>query len=443
MKIFRLIDGPYLGPIAGGIVLAFGASAAVYAQSTYAQSTYAQSTYAQSTTVIPLKKGLLADYGATPWHTTNTFVGTSPIRFTLDTGSPLLWATSDRCQTDACQAHLQVDTGQADFSWIKEPPPPISKDFGPWGKMDTGLGYAPFVMEVGAAANVLGLAFYAATDYRGLQFSTLAWDGGIGFPSESASVDEDDFYFHQLYLQGQVRRPAFSYMTDGLSGTGQALLGDDDPSWYDEATEVVLAPKKSADPGLQYLWGTTLYAMKVGEKSLPALKSQLFYLDTGSSRFKGDAEYVYPIMQQLLTYKDAGGRDIFEKYYEEVKGELTWTGLKYANGGTPYDYPDLPDLSLILGESCRGSGTARLSLSLSPEQYSYRVDIGERAGEWVVAVHLLNGVGGLLVGSTLMDLVYTRFEYEVTQDQQLSQGWMYLFRTSRGEQPAAYTCIPQ
>ena len=42
-----------------------------------------------------------------------------------------------------------------------------------------------------------------------------------------------------------------------------------------------------------------------------------------------------------------------------------------------------------------------------------------------------------------MDLVYTRFEYEVTQDQQLSQGWMYLFRTSRGEQPAAYTCIPQ
>ena len=69
--------------------------------------------------VINLERGQLADYGATPWYTEDLAVGTSPMRFALDTGTNLLWATSDQCNTTACDAHKKVNTTQPGFSWVQ------------------------------------------------------------------------------------------------------------------------------------------------------------------------------------------------------------------------------------------------------------------------------------------------------------------------------------
>ena len=50
-------------------------------------------------------------------------------------------------------------------------------------------------------------------------------------------------------------------------------------------------------------------------------------------------------------------------------------------------------------------------------------------------------MGGLLVGSTFMDLVYSRFTYGLAPEGQLIQSDMYLYRKSGGAQPKTYTCI--
>lgn len=387
--------------------------------------------------VINLKRGQLADYGATPWYTEDLMVGTSPMRFALDNGTELLWATSDQCKTTACNAHKKVNTGQPEFSWVQQPNPPKEVSFGPWGSMGVWIGKAPFVQSTASLSTPL--TFFASVNYEGEKFQYLAWGGGIGFPSESKSVTDTDFYFKALVDSGAVGA-SYSVYTDATSETGAFILGAPDTSKYDPSTAVRLPAKKSSSPDLNYLWGTLLTDVQIAGTSLPALQNQIFYLDTGSSRFKGDGTYVYPIMNQLLEYKDDQGNDIFVKYYETVEGAPTWTGLQYSSGG-PANYPNLPDLSLTLGDTCDQQQGKRLVISLSPDQYSYKVDVGDRQGTWVVAVHRLDGVGGLLVGSTFMDLIYAAFAYERGSDDSLSQGDMTLFKANQGIQPSGYQCV--
>lgn len=234
--------------------------------------------------------------------------------------------------------------------------------------------------------------------------------------------------------------PSYSLYTDVSAGTGAFILGAPDTSKYDPSTAVRLPAKKSPRPDLNYLWGTLLTDVEIADTSLSPLQNQMFYLDTGSSRFKGDSTYVYPIMEKLLEYNDGQGNPIFVKYNETIDGKTIWTGLQYSSGG-PADYTNLPDLSLTLGDTCNQQQGKRLRISLSPDQYSYKVDVGDRQDNWVVAVHRLDHVGGLLVGSTFMDLIYAAFAYEKGSDDSLSQGDMTLFKTNQGTQPSAYQCV--
>ena len=340
-------------------------------------------------------------------------------------------------KTTACNAHEKVNTTQPEFSWVQQPQPPKQVSFGPWGSMGVWMGKAPFVQS--SASLSTPLTFFVSVDYEGEKFQYLAWGGGIGFPSESKSVTDTGFYFKALVDSGAVGA-SYSVYTDATSGTGAFVLGAPDTSKYDPSTAVRLPAKKNPSPDLNYLWGTLLTDVQIAGTSLPALQNQIFYLDTGSSRFKGDGTYVYPIMDRLLEYKDSQGNDIFVKYYEAVQGTPTWTGLQYSSGG-PADHPNLPDLSLTLGDTCDLQQGKRLMISLSPEQYSYKVDVGDRQGDWVVAVHRLDGVGGLLVGSTFLDLVYAAFAYDRGSDASLSQGDMTLFKTNQGIRPSGYQCV--
>ena len=393
----------------------------------------------QSTSVVlNLKKGAIADYGATPWYTEDISVGISPMQFALDTGTNLLWATSTECNTTACNAHNKVDTKQSEFSWVAQPDPPKTVSFGPWGSMGVWTGKAPF--NIAAPSLSSDITFYASVNYGGEKFQYLAWGAGIGFPSESSSVTGTDFFFQKL-VEDKVVDAEFSVYTDGDSNKGEFILGQSDTSKYDPSTGVNLPVRKSPLPDLAYLWGTTLDVFDVGGESIINLENAIFFLDTGSSRFKGDDKYVYPIMNELLVFKDSQGNGIFVKYFEkDESGDLQWVGLEYATGG-PSDYPNLPDISLTLGDTCNLSDGEKLRISLSPDQYSYQGEVGERQGKWIVAVHRLDGVGGLLVGSTFMDLIYTSFQYQTSGANDLSQGNMTIFKTRQGEQPSEYQCI--
>lgn len=387
--------------------------------------------------VLRLKMGPMADYGATPWFTPDLTMGTSSMQFALDTGTNLFWATIDECKTTACEAHQRVSTAQPDFEFISSKNYPKTVSFGPWGSMDVMLGQVP--VDVGSK-RLPSARFDAAINYEGEKFQYLNWGGGAGLPSESNSVSPDiNNVFLSVYETG-LPEAAFSFFTDPSIESGVAIFGGDDPSRYDPSTLVELLPKKSPTPDLNYLWGTNVSNVSVGSTAISELTNGIFYLDSGSSRFKGGREYIEPILNQFLTYKDGDGNPIFETYSDEVGG--TFTGIKYANGKSPEDYPDiLPPFSVTIGNTCNGDSQYTTKISLSPEQYSYKVDVGGRQGEWVAAFHVLDGIDGLLVGSTFMDLMYTKFWFNSTADESLAQGNMELYKNLTGSQPQGYECV--
>ncbi|HLT91118.1 MAG TPA: pepsin-like aspartyl protease [Woeseiaceae bacterium] len=379
---------------------------------------------------LPMQRGPMADYGATPWYTDRIALGKSPMRLALDSGASFFWATSDLCTTQACNAHARVDTGQPGFVWLDKTP--TTRSFGPWGNMTTWTGAVPLYIDGGPWQ---AIPFFASVDYSGAKFQYLTWGGGVGLPSESADVTPGSgFLIEMLYFKGGIPSPEFSMLTEPWTGTGFTWLGGrGDPTYFDPRSEVQLQPKKAA---IGYLWGTNLYSVRLGGTPLPPLAGQTFFLDSGSSRFKGDAQYVYPIMQPLSQLRDAQGNLIFTPTYDDAGN---WVGLYYTNG-RPSDYPNLPDLTLTLGQTCYLMPATSLVVTLSPEQYSYYVEEGDQAGKWALGVHRLDGVGGLLVGSTFMDLLATRFTYRVSGSS-LSQGDMYLYRKTQGVQPKEFYCI--
>ena len=386
--------------------------------------------FASSRLDVPLFRGPMADYGASPWYVYGVSFGKSDLKIVFDTGANFLWATSDQCATPACNNHQKVDTAQTEFQWIDQTTK--TRSFGSWGDMKTWTGKVSFTLPiVGVSVNQ---QFFAAIDYEGNQFGTLDWDGGVGFPSESSLVEPgSSFLFRDLYYGGLIDKAEYSFFTDP-AGLGFVALGGDVPDAFDPSTEVRLEPKKPLSGG--YLWGTELHTVLLGSTVLPGLQNQIFYLDTGSSRFKGDGEYVYPILNALYALKDPSGKLIFEKYFESD----VWTGLQYATGG-PADYPMLPNLSVVIGQSCKGSENQSVQVSLAPSQYSYLVDVADRQGKYVIAVHRLDGIGGLLVGSTFMDHVYTKFTHNTPSHNVLTQSNMFIYEKSVGSPgPAEYEC---
>ncbi len=389
---------------------------------------------AAQTLDIPLFRGPMADYGASPWYVYGVGFGQSELKLTFDTGANFLWATTDQCTTPSCNNHQKIDTTQAGFQWIDQTT--RTRSFGLWGDMETWTGKVLLTLPT---VNVsLDEQLFAAIDYKGRQFGTLAWDGGVGFPSESSLVEPGStFLFRDLYYSNRVGKAEYGFFTDP-DGVGYVALGGDVNNVFDPATEVRLEPKKSSDADDAYLWGTKLHTVLLGATELPGLQKQILYLDTGSSRFKGDANYVYPILDALYALRDPSGNPIFEKYRESD----VWTGLSYITGG-PDNYPSLPNLSIVIGQSCKGSERQAVQVSLRPSQYSYMVDAGDRQGKYVIAIHRLDGIGGLLVGSTFMDHIYTRFTHDAPSYNVLTQSDMFIYQKTVGSPgPATYECKP-
>ena len=113
-------------------------------------------------------------------------------------------------------------------------------------------------------------------------------------------------------------------------------------------------------------------------------------------------------------------------------------GLEYTTG-SPADYPNLPNLKLNLGQSCKGTNLSSVDITLTPTQYSYKVDVGDRAGKWVIAMQRLDGIGGLLVGSTSLDLIYSSYRY-IDSGTQLTQGDMYIYEKKNFGPSVAFAC---
>jgi len=387
--------------------------------------------HSQQTVEMNLKLGPIADYGASPWHTEDIGIGASKLKLALDNGADFIWATSDQCATPACNAHAKVDTSQTGFKWLDKTP--TTRSFGSWGDMTTWTGTVPFGTPAGALP---ALAFFASVDYEGSQFQYLAWDGGIGLPARSDRATAPSAFFPKLLMDaGYIAKPVFSLVTNPSGKSGKFVFGGINEAHISAGAVTTLPPKP--EPGTDDVWGTGLFSLSVGDMAIDPLNGAVFFLDTGSSRFKGDSKYVLPILTELIQYKDASGNAIFE----EVLQDGEWVGLAYASG-TPGDYGNLPAIILRLGTDCGNEAGKRAVVTLSPAQYSYQVEAGDRAGRWVVAFRILKDIGGLLVGSTFLDLFHTSYEYEIDNEGNYTQGNMRLYAKSPdfGPGPAGYEC---
>ncbi|MFM2486840.1 pepsin-like aspartic protease [Celerinatantimonas yamalensis] len=379
---------------------------------------------------LPLYKGPFQNNGASPWYV-KMGVGTpaQPLKFSFDTGSNFNWVTSSLCSPSGCKHYGNerfFEQRSHSFRWVNDSPTQV--DFGPWGSMQVQSGHDYVEMKPAEPhlSPRVATDLYLSQEYTGQQFAELDWDGGIGLPSysyqpvdvphsqigyrglHSTSAQPSFHFMETLLAQGVInaQQPFVSFDTDPQNARGQVVFGGLDAS-YAQSREYLFLPWKRYDAtpavaSLYYIWTTELESLAIADKTLCSRQSSstplFFCLDSGSSQFKGDPEVMFNAYQ-------------------------------YASllGG---------DLTLTLGSTDTG---ALGKLCITEALYNVQVEAGEFAGLQVPQFEPMQGLDALvLVGSVLMDYLYTVYEYQVVVDslgsQKLEPVGMWIFNKQTGPQ---------
>lgn len=324
-------------------------------------------------------KGPFQDNGASPWFTPiklGTDPALPPMKLNFDTGARFIWATSTECNTGACTmpGRVRFDPNTSPtFSWIDQNE--VMIDFGPWGTMLAKVG----LDQLGAPLPGLGVNFYVTTFYEGTQFAELNWDGGLGIPT-GRDPDPRSSNLIQRMLEASLidpREATISFYTDPTTKTGTISVGQFDETLVVPESEIQI-PFAPYLAGLEYIWTTPLGYWKVGDVDVAVDK--MFCHNSGSSQFKGDVS----IMLSAI---------------DEVNRQLGETG-RY------------PNLSLEFGTD-RSGNPGRFTLT--SDEYVTLIEAGEGEGNYTININPLAGLDNLvLVGSILMDYVYTIYTWEVS-----------------------------
>lgn len=324
---------------------------------------------------VPLVSGPYQNNGASQWFA-NMNLGTpgQPLRIMLDTGCNFIWTTSSLCAPTSCQHYGGgefVYQDSSTFQWIDQNQQTV--DFGPWGSMQVATGEDIVALLPGASVD---LAMFLSASYSGPQFDQLNWDGGLGIPSGSLFVDPQvSFIIPQLMSAGLMdpQLPYVSFSTDPATGQGTVLLGGIDLNAIDLNSAVFLPWTPYTQlPGVVYIWTTPLYQYIVGDQLVAA--NQQFALDTGSSQFKGDDN----IMKTTLQLVAASPQ---------------------------------PDVTLIVGITPDG---VPANIVVPPSVYMVDIQAGPQQGQTLPQFNPLGLNGLVLVGSVLMDQLYTTYEFNVS-----------------------------
>lgn len=321
---------------------------------------------------VALTSGPLQNNGSTTWYAELPF-GTpgQSLKVAFDTGSNFLWVSSVLCQENgnACSHYgggfFNYNTSST-FAWIDQTRQTVG--FGPWGEMTVETGQD--VLNIGGSSNAT--VFYLSENYSGVQYEQLDWDGGLGIPSGTASAKEGmSNPINDLYNCGALSPslPYISFDCDEATGRGTLILGGFDPNRY-VPNEYIYLPWISYTPYPQvnYMWNCAVETISVGGTVVATDK--YFCLDSGSSRFKGDPAILDPILKLVA----ASG------YTAPL--ELTFAG-----------------------------GTMVVPASV----YMKLIEAGPEKGQVLPQFEPMDGLDDqLLVGSVLMDQLYTIFNYAIT-----------------------------
>ena len=353
---------------------------------------------------VSLDRGPYQNNGASPWY---AFIGVGTpvqtLKFSFDTGSNFIWVTSSLCHPETCHHYGDqqfVYQISSSFSWVNQHTTDVS--FGPWGNMDVKTGNDVFAltpeslgrMENGSVSLLSDL--YLAESYQGAQFRELDWDGGIGIPSTN---DPSDFcslsqpyrgitpqrgsetasfhFFQSLIEQGIVsaKRPYVTFLTDIDSKSGHVEFGQLNQDYRDSREYLFLPWDIYSVP---YLWTSKITSLSIGNTSVissEAIKTTPYYLalDSGSSQFKGDFDVMTTLYNMASQTKE--------------------------------------DLVIEIGKTDLGDVG---KLVITSSMYDVLIEEGQEKGAVVSQFQPMEGADYLaLVGSVLMDHIYTVYEFNV------------------------------
>lgn len=328
--------------------------------------------------VIPYARDPYQVNGASPWYA-NLGIGSNSqqLKFGMDTGNNGNWVTSILCNTPACtqpgRTRYDFETSKT-FSMVDSNCD--SLNFGPWGDMVVEVGQDIFDLPPTNSPVKIMLA----TNYSGQKFKELDWDGGIGFPSQSPDSCTT-WLLEMLVNEGQIdpNQVCVAFYEDPVSLRGHIMLGGYDQAIVDPTSQLRLPFKDYTEYGgaLDYLWTTELADWSIGDQSVATNK--LFCLDTGASDFKGDT----------------------------VACQLARAQIEYQYGRTGV----YPQMALSTGYDVNGNPG---KLVLTKDQYLQEIQRGPGSGSNNIAIDNLQLDDLVLVGSILLESVYSVFWYDAS-----------------------------
>lgn len=375
---------------------------------------------------ISLDRGPFQNNGASPWYA-YVGVGTSAqaLKFSFDTGSNFMWVTSSLCKADTCHHYGDqqfVYQLSSSFSWVDQQT--IAVDFGPWGSMAVKTGKDILTLTPDALGQIdsgpifLTSDLYLAQAYEGVQFYELDWDGGIGIPSttevsdapfaafsyrgivtQQTSEPTSFHFFQSLVEQGVVsaKCPYVAFLTDMDEGHGQVEFGQLNQDYRNSREYVFLPWDKYSVP---YLWTSKITSLALGETQIIAPESTtnppyFLALDSGSSQFKGDFDVMTRLYNLASHTKD--------------------------------------NLIIEIGQTDLGEVG---KLVVTSEMYDVLIEAGQQKGKVVTQFQPMEGADYIaLVGSVLMDYLYTVYEFNVVEaagNVSLLPVGMWVFNKSTG-----------
>jgi saccharopepsin len=345
---------------------------------------------------IALSRGPYQNNGASPWYA-NLALGTpgQPLKIALDTGAAFIWVTSSLCPPTSCQHYSNgrfIYQNSSSFQWVNQNGEQV--DFGPWGSMTVEVGQDNVALVAGSS---MQLDMYLSSQYSGSQFAQLDWDGGIGIPSGSAYADPStSFSVATLMDDGLMdpENPFISFYTDASTGQGKVLFGGIDQNVIDPYSGIYMPwTPYTQFPNVMYIWSSVLFSYYVGSTQVAA--NVQFCLDSGSSQFKGDNN----IMNQTLSLISQS-----------------------------------PNLDVVLNVGLTLGGEMG-QIVVPPSVYNVTIQAGPNQGQTLPQFNPLGLTNLVLVGSVLMDQLYTIYAYNVVstgQGYNLSPVGMYLFNKVNG-----------
>jgi hypothetical protein len=380
--------------------------------------------------LIPLSKGVAQDNGATPWYAvfqigkSNSPDGDGQeLKFMMDTGTSNFWVTSWQTKGSGGATH---NFFSKDYSttWTSgyQYPTVFDQQLGAWGKFTFNYGIDTFFFKATRAKQselssyklrktkphqeksyyVPSVEFQMAVELKDGQevngsitrynrnWDQLVCDGGMGFPLYPNTTVSSDLFLDKLINDKLVTYKILAFWTDPDINRGELVIG----GWNSNIVNSEEFNKLEVnDVGRKNNgWVVDLDQFMVGDQKieLPTKvgKGPNLQLDTGSSIFKGDADYINNIVAAIT--KSSGHGAVI---YDEEK------------------LNDFPDLTMIL---------AGVDYILKPQQYfqkfvEYDPVTNKGTPYWKLAFEPLDGLEGiLLVGSIFLDTVYSVYFYPHT-----------------------------